>query len=172
MISKLLRESLDPDIFEVVSTKIQSFNTNYTYVVQEGEGIDLGKTNVLQSPFNSLAVAVVDRTANIEEAAKMITNARMAFNGTSPYAPDIVLVNEFAKKDFMRAVIKESIEYLTEEKGEKTARPRPHTAKRGLEKQVEALEQNGLKTITSGFNGTIVEVEDRCVYTVAEFHLQ
>ena len=49
------------------------------------------------------AIAVVDRTADIEFAAKSITTARFSFGGTSPYAPDLVLVNEFVKQEFFEA---------------------------------------------------------------------
>ena len=49
------------------------------------------------------AIAVVDRTADIEAAAKSITTARFSFGGSSPYAPDLVLVNEFVKQEFFEA---------------------------------------------------------------------
>ncbi|TDZ51629.1 Aldehyde dehydrogenase, dimeric NADP-preferring [Colletotrichum trifolii] len=52
------------------------------------------------------AVAVVDRTADIEAAARAITAARFSFGGQSPYAPDLVLVNEFVKKEFFEACSK------------------------------------------------------------------
>lgn len=48
-------------------------------------------------------MAIVDRSADIEAAAKAITTARFSFGGYSPYAPDLVLVNEFIKKDFFEA---------------------------------------------------------------------
>ena len=52
------------------------------------------------------AVAIVDRTADIELAAKAVTAARFSFGGTSPYAPDLVLVNEFVKQPFFEACSK------------------------------------------------------------------
>lgn len=48
-------------------------------------------------------VAIVDRSADIEAAAKAITTARFSFGGCSPYAPDLVLVNEFVQKEFFEA---------------------------------------------------------------------
>jgi hypothetical protein len=57
----------------------------------------------LRSPANTRCVAIVDRSADINEAAKAITAARFSFGGSSPYAPDLVLVNEFVKKDFFEA---------------------------------------------------------------------
>lgn len=48
-------------------------------------------------------MAIVDRSADIEAAAQAITTARFSFGGYSPYAPDLVLVNEFVKKEFFEA---------------------------------------------------------------------
>lgn len=48
-------------------------------------------------------MAVVDRTADVDLAARAIAAARFGFGGTSPYAPDLVLVNEFVKRDFFEA---------------------------------------------------------------------
>lgn len=57
-----------------------------------------------QDPSAKLrCVAIVDRSADIEAAAKAITAARFSFGGYSPYAPDLVLVNEFVKKEFFEA---------------------------------------------------------------------
>lgn len=63
-------------------------------------------TNQLLSKVNSRAVAIVDRTANIDEAAKVIVAARFGFSGTSSYAPDLVIVNEFVKQKFFEACTK------------------------------------------------------------------
>lgn len=57
----------------------------------------------LTSSAKSRCVAIVDRSADIDAAAKAITTARFSFGGYSPYAPDLVLVNEFIKKDFFEA---------------------------------------------------------------------
>ncbi|KAH9883343.1 Aldehyde/histidinol dehydrogenase [Xylariomycetidae sp. FL2044] len=62
-------------------------------------------TQLLSSP-TARTVAFVDRTADIQAAAKAITTARFSFGGTSPYAPDLVLVNEYAKKEFFEACSK------------------------------------------------------------------
>ncbi|KAK0741126.1 hypothetical protein B0T18DRAFT_472524 [Schizothecium vesticola] len=57
----------------------------------------------LVSAARTRAVAVVDRTADVEAAARAIVRARFGFAGQSPYAPDLVLVNEYVKKDFFEA---------------------------------------------------------------------
>ncbi|KAK6071027.1 putative aldehyde dehydrogenase [Seiridium cupressi] len=48
-------------------------------------------------------IAIVDRGADVQLAAKSVLNARFSFGGTSPYAPDLVLVNEFVKQEFIEA---------------------------------------------------------------------
>lgn len=57
----------------------------------------------LVSAARARVVAVVDRTADVEAAARAIVRARFGFAGRSPYAPDLVLVNEYVKKDFFEA---------------------------------------------------------------------
>jgi hypothetical protein len=50
----------------------------------------------------------VDRTADVKLAARELVAARFAFGGSSPYAPDLVLVNEFVKQEFLQAVGEET----------------------------------------------------------------
>jgi len=50
----------------------------------------------------------VDRTADLKLAARELVAARFAFGGSSPYAPDLVLVNEFVKQEFLQAVGEET----------------------------------------------------------------
>lgn len=66
------------------------------------------RANALASPSRSRVFGIVDRTADIKLAAREIVAARFAFGGSSPYAPDLVLVNEFVKEDFLQAAIEES----------------------------------------------------------------
>lgn len=62
--------------------------------------------------FNSMhgkrspVLAVIDRNANIEEAARSICLSKERFGGISPNAPDIVLVNEWRKEEFIAACIR------------------------------------------------------------------
>lgn len=72
-------------------------------VDQTADGSPKTLTSQLLSSAGARCVAVVDRSADIEAAARVITTARFSFGGSSPYAPDLVLVNEFAKKEFFEA---------------------------------------------------------------------
>lgn len=49
-----------------------------------------------------MAIAVVDRTANIAIAARAIVASKRRFRGTSPYGVDLVVVNEWIKDDFLQ----------------------------------------------------------------------
>ncbi|KAL2879383.1 hypothetical protein SGCOL_005248 [Colletotrichum sp. CLE4] len=57
-----------------------------------------GRANHLVSANGARAVAIVDRTADIEAAAKAITAARFSFGGQSPYAPDLYASLAFARE--------------------------------------------------------------------------
>lgn len=70
---------------------------------QANETSSTHRVNERRSACHSRCIAIVDRTADIESAAKAIATARFTFGGTSPYAPDLVLVNEFVKKEFFEA---------------------------------------------------------------------
>lgn len=65
----------------------------------------------IPSSWGLRVITVVDRTADMKLAARELVHARFAFSGTSPYAPDIVLVNEFVKGDFLQAVVAECVKY-------------------------------------------------------------
>ena len=61
----------------------------------------------LQHPVARQVLAVVDRSANIAAAAKAIVSSRCSFQGTSPYAVDIVLVNEWVKNQLLEELKRE-----------------------------------------------------------------
>ena len=61
----------------------------------------------LQHPVARQVLAVVDRSANIAAAAKAIVSSRCSFQGTSPYAVDIVLVNEWVKNQLLEELMRE-----------------------------------------------------------------
>lgn len=46
-------------------------------------------------------MVLVDRTADLEQAAKEIFLSRTFFSGKGPYAPSCILVNEFVEQDLV-----------------------------------------------------------------------
>lgn len=108
---KLLKKTLDSDTFDIAQLPIphELFTRGCLRVLQNTK-TDFGPAyNQLASTPGSVTVAAVDRTADLDNAAKTLINARFVFKGKSPYAPDIVLVNEFVKKEFLQALLRHFI---------------------------------------------------------------
>ncbi|KAK3359951.1 Aldehyde/histidinol dehydrogenase [Lasiosphaeria hispida] len=105
ILREALTKALDQNTFYVSDGVVtdSSILDSAVLVDQTGDGSVSTLTRHLISSSSTRTVAVVDRTANVEAAAKAITRARFGFGGTSPYAPDLVLVNEFVKKPFLEA---------------------------------------------------------------------
>lgn len=112
-LDRVIRETLlpvmDRDTFAIVDKRPASATFfNETVVVADTTGDQISAfgaahtLNVSSSP----AVAIVDRSADIANAVEHIVRARFSFCGTSPYAPDLVFVNEFVVDDFCRAALK------------------------------------------------------------------
>ncbi|KAK5657297.1 hypothetical protein OQA88_3359 [Cercophora sp. LCS_1] len=92
-------------------------------------------------------VAVVDRSADIENAARVLVKARFAMVG-GVYAPDLVVVNEFVKKRFLEACIKE-IEVSGDDEPS------------GMEGVVKEAEERGQARVFGGVGGKVVEVLEK-----------
>ncbi|TLS27677.1 hypothetical protein PpBr36_05020 [Pyricularia pennisetigena] len=63
-------------------------------------------TQLLLCPNTGRTIAIVERDADVDAAASALVGARFALGGTSPYATDVVLVNEWVEKDFLQAVLR------------------------------------------------------------------
>ncbi|KAJ9130729.1 Aldehyde dehydrogenase [Pleurostoma richardsiae] len=161
ILSNILRESLGQDIYESTQTRPRNVSPNCIQVIQTGDVALQTPKTLLSSPC-SLVVAIVDRTADLEEAAKTLVDARMQFRGRSPYAPDIILVNEFAKTDFLNAAARHSIRYMTEEKGS-LAENHEWLNSSDAKLNGSVTTQSGIRTITSGANSSIVDIRDRAL---------
>ncbi|KKY21022.1 putative aldehyde dehydrogenase [Diplodia seriata] len=120
VLRQILTAALDPDVFALVPTRpppsFFAAPPTVVSVLQNGGGGEettptggAPSSSLILSPASSLAVAVVERNADLGAAAKALVTARFGFGGRSPYAPDVVLVNEFAKEAFLNAVVQESI---------------------------------------------------------------
>ncbi|KAL0944143.1 putative aldehyde dehydrogenase [Colletotrichum truncatum] len=107
VLRSIFTRALDQNAF-CVTKKIadQSLLDAAILVDQTGTAPSANRVNHLVSANTTRAVAIVDRTADVEAAAQAITAARFGFGGQSPYAPDLVLVNEYVKKEFFEACSK------------------------------------------------------------------
>ncbi|ETS85193.1 hypothetical protein PFICI_03218 [Pestalotiopsis fici W106-1] len=101
-----LTTSLDPDGFAIVSKAVTVSRLSSDYVVVDQTLSDTTKESSLVSDSKALTVAIVDRTADVEQAASAICTARFRFKGRSPYAPDVIMVNEWVRDDFVSACLK------------------------------------------------------------------
>ncbi|EMD89581.1 hypothetical protein COCHEDRAFT_1137878 [Bipolaris maydis C5] len=111
LLRKLLTEALESDTFLIISSSPPADSLSTCLQV-------LQETQVAQPTYSQhispqgKVIAIVDRTADLATAASHLVTARFAFGGTSPYAPDIILVNEYIKKEFLEHVLQLSFRYL------------------------------------------------------------
>lgn len=161
---KLLRAALDTDIIDIAGSRPEDaeFLSHCREIIQTGTEQPQNSNQVV-SPAQERVIAVVDRTANLQEAAEALVNARFSFGGRSPYAPDIVLVNEFVKKNFLEAVVRQSIGFLTGQSGVVAReKPSPKARTKGGQGFLDDVQKEGnARIVTSGSNGTILDVEKR-----------
>ncbi|KAJ9156074.1 putative Aldehyde dehydrogenase [Pleurostoma richardsiae] len=107
-LDSFLRSSLtvlDNDAFALLASKITDagFLSKCLIVDQTAPARDLART--LAQSDQELCIAVVDRTADVAQAVDDICLARFAFGGRSPYAPDLVVVNEWIRDEFVAACL-------------------------------------------------------------------
>jgi hypothetical protein len=109
VLRETLKSALHPDTFAIASSPIRDTTILDAAIhIDQNSNENSPKANHLASPSHSKTYAVVDRTADVKTAARELVASRFAFGGSSPYAPDVVLVNEFVKQDFLQAVAEES----------------------------------------------------------------
>lgn len=105
-------------------------------------------------------MAIVDRTANVPEAALTAGASRTAFNGHATYSPELILVNEFVADEFVFHVVQAATSPVSEHK--KIASQQQSKAQSDAQaKAIKALAHNdSVKLVMSGANGSVVEVKD------------
>ena len=108
-----LSKALDQDTFAIANEEVKDKQLlgECLVVDQTGTFDEKSQPQLLSQP-SAQTFAVIDRTADIQKAAKAIVAARFTYGGRSPYSPDIVLVNEFKKKEFFEACIRFTSQYV------------------------------------------------------------
>jgi hypothetical protein len=156
----LIEKSLDRDIFTVSSQAItaEDIKLPHIRVSQNGSNGPLLHNHLVSDP-KAPVVAFIERDADIQAAAKALVSARFSLQGKAPYAPDVVLVNEWVKKDLLRALVQESTEFLA------ISPSKSRALKTSLSREVEKDES--VHVVLSGANGVILEVQNR--YVISEF---
>jgi hypothetical protein len=102
-----LPSALDQDTFFITPNKLQPSQLSKTdlFVNQTGQSADFSISQ-LTSFAQSTPIAIIDRTADINVAAKAITTARLVPHRISPYSPELVIVNAFILDAFKTACLK------------------------------------------------------------------
>jgi aldehyde dehydrogenase (NAD+) len=166
-----LPDALDADIFAISDSRPSRSFLSQCHVVSQLDNqqeILTASASYLGSQPSATVVAVVDRTANISNAARSIARSRRFFHGHSHYAPDIVLVSEWVANELIAHLVREVATPFTATKRLQPSanghanghaiKPRSQIALETM-KNFEGLEST--KVIISGENGGIVEVTSR-----------
>ncbi|GFG23053.1 aldehyde dehydrogenase family 3 member B1 [Aspergillus udagawae] len=161
VLRRILSQALDADTFAISEERPDAAFLSRVFMVSQTGSAPLAKRSLL-SPSNARTVAVVDRTADVAAAAEALVAARFAFGGRSTYSPDMVLVNEFAKKRFVEAAIQQASRYLAGPNGEtrqEASNPRRFGPSASL---LDAAHKDaGARVLVSGSGWGVVEVHDR-----------
>jgi acyl-CoA reductase-like NAD-dependent aldehyde dehydrogenase len=124
--------------------------------------VDQTETNIsaaqLASSLEARAVAIVDRSADIDAAAKAIVTARFSFQGMSPYAPDLVIVNEFIKKDFFEACTRYASQYFASHPAAPRSAEHPS---RVSQKAIKDAEEKGQLSSFGSSTFMLVDISER-----------
>lgn len=104
LLRKILTDTMDKDTFLIVESQPDEDFLSKNTTVVDGRTTPSAASSfrVLSSP-PSRTVTIVDRTSLIADAAQAVVRSRLAFCGRSPYAPDLILVNEFVLDEFCRS---------------------------------------------------------------------
>lgn len=99
--------ALDRDTFQISSSQLSNEQLQeIDLFVDQTNTSQPSSRNFLASVPNSRAITIVDRTCNVEVAAVAVTEARLSSNCSSPYSPDLVIVNEYVAEAFASACLK------------------------------------------------------------------
>ena len=155
LVLRLISEALDNDVFHSTTEKVTRTDLSHphTRVLQNGAPSPL--SHHLASHPDALVAAVVERDADVPAAARALVLARFGLRGASPYAPDIVLVNEWVKKEFLVAVTQSCVG-LAEAGG-------AGSAKRGVGQGFldEIVKEGFASVVSAGRDGVVLDVETR-----------
>ncbi|KAM0324344.1 hypothetical protein ACHAQA_008125 [Verticillium albo-atrum] len=154
----LIQASFVDGTFEISYAAVSDSDLNHRHrrVIQAGSPAPPLAHHVVSEPQNRV-LAVVERDANVEEAARYLIAARFGLRGRSPYAPDLVLVNEWVKKDFLAAVSRQSV--ALEGPAGAEARATKNASSSGLVGEV--LKGSSGNILSTSAFGAVVEISDR-----------
>ncbi|KAL2782583.1 hypothetical protein BJX66DRAFT_350844 [Aspergillus keveii] len=142
---------LDAEIYILIDGKSTETERQEVSVVVDQTG-ELSLPNVLSSKPQLRSIAVVDRTANVEQAAIAIVAAHVAYRGASAHAPDLILVNEWVKKKFVDACIRLAPDHSRRER---------ITAGDKVRQKITEAERLGEASVIGTTSLMLVDIRDR-----------
>ena len=157
LVLRLISEALDKDVFHYTTEKVTEADLPHPHIRVLQNGTPSTLSHHLVSHPDALVASVVERDADVTAAARALVLARFGLRGTSPYAPDIVLVNEWVKKEFLVAVTQSCVS-LAEAGG-------VGSAKRGAGQGLldELVKAGSASVVSAGKDGVVLDIENRCV---------
>ncbi|KAI8632759.1 Aldehyde/histidinol dehydrogenase [Xylariaceae sp. FL1651] len=154
----LISRTLDDDVFFTTDKEIKETDLRHRHihVLQDGpKNID-APYRLLSNP-EALITAIVERDANIATAAKSLAMARFGLQGSSPYAPDLILVNELVKDQLAAAVV-EQIGRFKAEASNNSGRTAGF-ADGGILHEIQGCKDTDI--IFSNPDGTVIDIKNR-----------
>jgi hypothetical protein len=144
---------MDWELYGLVQGSVTSHEILSTALVidQTGAAMNL---NCVKSIPTLPSIAVVERTADVIKAAKEILSANLAFSGQSPHAPNLVIVNEWIKKEFIDTVLREDRNIDRELNF-------PHNRDPEWKKSLAEAQAKGEATLVESHSVFIVDVKER-----------
>lgn len=129
------------------------------------EAVPIPSPRLVVSATHRRVVAVVERDADLDKAASALMTARFGFGGTSPYAPDLVLVNEWAQKGFLEAVMRRTSSLIAGHAASAAGHSRLGS---GGELLKRIKSEGKAKAVTEGDFGSVMIVEQRDSFLLEE----
>ncbi len=162
----ILSSSLDADTFAISESRPTPEFLQHCTLFLQSEPAEHSKARTTYiSPSSPRALAVVDRTADVNTAAQAIVRARLSRQGRSPYAPDAVLVNEFVLEEFVVCLQRHMSPYMAYE-NDSVGSDSPKHRQRGpigdVQRLLDSAEKSeGMRVVVRGSDGNVISVQNR-----------
>ena len=159
VLKSTLSKALDQDTFAIANDEVKDNQLLSECLFVDQTDTFSGQAQLeLRSRPLAQTFAVVDRTADIQRAAKAIVAARFTYGGRSPYSPDIVLVNEFRRKEFFEACVRFTSQYVPTQTQSKRASSKVLDETRS---KFKSAESTGQASIFGSQEYMIADIQDR-----------
>jgi hypothetical protein len=99
---EILPKALDRDTFHISQERLhEEYLSQVNFFVDENNDELSASAKDSHTPPKGRTVCILDRTGDLELAAKFLSSTQTSSDYTSPYSPDLLLVNEYLKDIFI-----------------------------------------------------------------------